>query len=81
MKRAYDNNLDETIVENYNGTQIILDMIDVKVLDFSGTKCVKFTQLSSGLVGFTPCARISGPLKDVSNFQWWCLRTPTRSIL
>jgi len=68
MSRAYADGLDESTVENFDETHMILDMTDGKVLDFSGTKRVTYSQVSSGRVGFTVGLRISGGVQSRIEF-------------
>lgn len=60
MKRAFEEGLDESDVENYDETNIQMDMVSKSVLDFVGTKRVRYGELSNGRQSFTVCMRISG---------------------
>jgi len=60
IKRAYDNGLDESTVENSDETHMIIDMDNGRVLDFNGKKRVTYAEVSGGRDNFTVCMRISG---------------------
>ena len=60
MKRAYEAGLDESTVENYDETYLLVDSDNGKVLDFQGKERVTYSEVSSGRDGFTVCMRITG---------------------
>lgn len=62
LKREYENGLDQSTVENYDETHLVIDMETGRVLDFEGARRPTYLEVSSGGQGFTVAFRLSGGL-------------------
>ena len=60
IKREFDEGLDESTVENFDETHMVIDMGNGRVLDFQGSKHVTYADVASTRDCFTVCMRISG---------------------
>ena len=48
LKQAFDNGLDESTVQNFDETHLVIGMDDGRVLDFQGIKRVSYSDVASG---------------------------------
>ncbi len=55
LKQAYDNGLDESTVQKFDETHLVMDMDDGCVLDFQGTKRATYSDVASVRDFFTAC--------------------------
>ena len=60
LNRSYDNSLDESTIEKFDETHVVLDMDNGRVLDFQGYNRVKYLDVASGRDYFTVYVRVSG---------------------
>ena len=60
LKRSNDNGLDESTIENFDETHVVVDMDNGRVLEFQGSNRVAYLDVASGRDCFTVCMRISG---------------------
>ena len=60
IKREFDEGLDESTVENFDETHMVIDMDNGHVLEFHGLKHVTYADVASARDCFTVCMRISG---------------------
>ena len=60
LKRSYDNSLDESTVENFDETHIVVYMDNGRVLYFQGSNRVTYLDVANGRDCFTVCMGISG---------------------
>ena len=69
IKREFDERLDESTVEKFDETHMMIDMSNGRVMDFQGSKHVTYADVASARDCFTVCMRISGGLKErLKNF-------------
>ena len=60
IKREFDEGLEESVVENFDETHMVIDMDNGHVLDFQFSKHVTCADLASARYCFTVCMRLSG---------------------
>ena len=60
LKRSYDNDLDESTIENIDETHVVVDMDNGRVFDFQGSNRVTYLDVASDRDCFTICMRILG---------------------
>ena len=58
LKRSYDNGFDESKIENFDETHVVIDMENGRLLDFIGSRRVTYLYVASGTDCFTVCMRI-----------------------
>ena len=59
MKRIYEEGIDTSTVENYDETNLVIDIDNGRVLEFQGEKTIIHANVASGRDCFTVCSRIS----------------------
>ncbi len=80
IKRKYDEGLNETTVEIFDETHIVIAMDNRRVLDFQGSKYVTYADVTSGLDCFTVCMKISGGPQGKFESRRYSSRTQVPTI-
>ena len=60
LERSYDNGSDESEIENFDETLVVIDMENGRVLDFQGSRRVTYLYVASSTDYFTFRMRILG---------------------